>query len=219
MGMVGSTVPQITTILELGLTGFPVYDLTTFSSDHPGGIEALESCAGIDGTESYDYAGHSDSNMEKMQQYRVGRLAGSLEQPSPISHNPIPVESKRIESAISRLEHLGFPRWTKLAVTICATSLVVALSYHRRDSFFGYISSTPKIPLLQFRTTSEQNIGHAFWVGIAVAMSICCVGFGYLYRLFLSTLDYQNDVFSFPATIPKKIKRSERVHLVPKYET
>ncbi|KAL8785262.1 MAG: hypothetical protein Q9213_003466 [Squamulea squamosa] len=52
-----------------------VYDLTTFSSDHPGGIEALESCAGIDGTESYDYAGHSDSNMEKMQQYRVGRLA------------------------------------------------------------------------------------------------------------------------------------------------
>ncbi|KAL9009532.1 MAG: hypothetical protein Q9173_005445 [Seirophora scorigena] len=140
-----------------------VYDLTTFSSDHPGGIEALESCAGTDGTESYDYAGHSASNMEKMQQYRVGRLARCLEQPSPIFHNPISVESKRIKRAISRLEHLGFPRWTKLAVTICATSLVVALSYYRRDGFVDYISSTPNIPRLQLRTTSDQNIGHAFW--------------------------------------------------------
>lgn len=185
----------------------PVYDLTTFSSDHPGGIEALENCAGTDGTDSYDYAGHSDSNMEKMQQYRVGTLAGSLEQPSPISQNIIPVESKRIKSAISYLEHLEFPGWTKLAVTICAASLVVALSYHQRNGLVDYISFTTKMPRLQFGITSEQNIGQAFWVGMAVALSCCCVGFGYLYRLFLSTLDYQNDVFSFPATIPRKTKR------------
>jgi cytochrome b involved in lipid metabolism len=67
-----------------------VYDLTTFRSDHPGGIEALESCAGTDGTESYEYAGHSESNMMKMQQYRVGRLAGSLEQASPFLIIPFP---------------------------------------------------------------------------------------------------------------------------------
>ncbi|KAL8663550.1 MAG: hypothetical protein Q9202_003738 [Teloschistes flavicans] len=147
-----------------GLTGArPVYDLTTFSSDHPGGIEALENCAGTDGTESYDYAGHSDSNMEKMQQYRVGRLAGSLEQPSPISQNIIAVESRRIKSAITYLEHLEFPGWTKLAVTMCAASLVVALSYHQRDGLVDYIASTPKIPHLQFRFTSKKNIGHAFW--------------------------------------------------------
>ncbi|KAI4255605.1 MAG: hypothetical protein LQ352_002493 [Teloschistes flavicans] len=141
----------------------PVYDLTTFSSDHPGGIEALENCAGTDGTDSYDYAGHSDSNMEKMQQYRVGTLAGSLEQPSPISQNIIPVESKRIKSAISYLEHLEFPGWTKLAVTICAASLVVALSYHQRNGLVDYISFTTKMPRLQFGITSEQNIGQAFW--------------------------------------------------------
>jgi hypothetical protein len=147
--------------------------------------------------------------MAKMQQYRVGRLAGSLvEQASPISYNPLPVESKRIRSATSCLKQSRFPRWMKLAVTILSvTSLVVALSYQRRDSFFDYISPTLNISPLQFRTISDQNIGHAFWIGIAFASSVSFVCFSYLYKLFLSTLDYQNEVFSFPATIPRKIKR------------
>ncbi|KAL9025018.1 MAG: hypothetical protein Q9196_006083 [Gyalolechia fulgens] len=195
-----------------------VYDLTTFSADHPGGVDALEDCAGIDGTESYDYAGHSDSNMEKLLQYRVGRLAGSLEQqgqqqrqPSPISHRPAPVvESKRvIRSAVSRF---GFPRRAALAVALCAIALVfgVALSSRRTENgFLDYIPSTPKIPRLRFGAASEQMMGrHAFfWAGMVVAFSFCGVGFAALYRLFLSTLEYQNDVFSFPPTIPRKTKR------------
>jgi len=184
-----------------------VYDLTTFSSDHPGGIEALESCAGTDGTEPYEYAGHSESNMAKMQLYRVGRLVGNLAQASSISHNPLPVESKYIRGATSRLKQLRFPRWTKLAATISATSLFVALSCQQRDSFVDYISRTLDTSQLQFGTISGQGIGHAFWAGIATASSVSCVGFGYLYKLFLSTLDYQNEVFSLPATIPRKIKR------------
>ncbi|KAJ5190679.1 uncharacterized protein N7498_009664 [Penicillium cinerascens] len=181
-----------------------VYDLTTFSSDHPGGIEALESCAGTDGTESYEYAGHSELNMAKMQQYRVGTVTGCLGQASPISYHPLPVESKR---ATSRLKQLRFPRWTKRAVTISATALVVGLSYQRRDAFVDYISPTLNISQLQFRTISDQGIGHPFWAGIAIASSVSCVGFRYLYKLFLSTLDYQNEVFSFPPTIPRKTKR------------
>ncbi|KAI9661953.1 MAG: hypothetical protein M1821_009193 [Bathelium mastoideum] len=184
-----------------------VYDLTTFSSDHPGGIEALESCAGTDGTESYEYAAHSESNTAKLQQYRVGRLAGSLEQASPISHNPLPAGSKRIRNAAYRLKQLRSPRWTKLAATLFATSLIVALTYQRRDSFVGYMLSTLSIPRLQLRNVSDQDIGYAFWGGIAIASSVSFVGFSYLYKLFLSTLDYQNDVFSFPPTIPKKTKR------------
>ncbi|KAL8754983.1 MAG: hypothetical protein Q9199_003965 [Rusavskia elegans] len=184
-----------------------VYDLTTFSSDHPGGIEALSSSAGTDGTESYEYAGHSASNMVKMEHYRVGRLAGSLEQASPISHNALPAEKKRMRSATSRFTQLKFPSWTKLAVTLSAISLVVALCYQRRDSFVDFISSILDLSQLQYSTISVQDIGDSFWAGIAIALSVSCVGFGYLYRVFLSTLDYQNDVFSLPATIPRKTKR------------
>ncbi|QKX61993.1 uncharacterized protein TRUGW13939_09149 [Talaromyces rugulosus] len=192
-----------------------VYDLTAFSSDHPGGIEALENCAGTDGTESYDYAGHSESNMAKMQQYRVGTLAGSFEQQaSPISHNnTFPVESKRITSATSRPKQRKFRCWTSLAVTtVSTTSLVVALSYQRSDSGFGYISSTLGISQLRFRNISDQNTGYAFWAGIAIASSISCVGFSYLYKLFLSTLNYENDIFSFPPTIPRKTKKNLNHH-------
>lgn len=135
-----------------------------------------------------------------MQQYRVGRLAGSPEQAPPISHNPLAGESKRIRSATSRLKQLRFPPWMKLAVTIIATCFIMALSYR-------YLLSTMDISQLQFTTISDQNIGHAFWAGIAIASSVSCVGFSYLYKMFLSTLDYQNEVFSFPATIPRKTRR------------
>lgn len=176
-----------------------MYDLTTFSSDHPGGVDALESSAGTDGTEAYEYAGHSEENMAKMEQYRIGKLAGGLEQAPPIYHNPLSGERKRIRSAAFGLRQLVSPQ-TKLAVTIIATSLVVALSYR-------YLSSALDIPQLQFTAISGSKTGHAFWAGIAIASSVGLVVFGYLYKLFLSSLDYQNDVFSFPPTIPRKTRR------------
>ncbi|KAI3391684.1 hypothetical protein diail_6963 [Diaporthe ilicicola] len=202
------TLEQLATHNNLGALWIAVhghvYDLTTFSSDHPGGIEALESCAGTDGTESYEYAGHSQSNTARMQQYRVGRLAGSLEESPPVSHNPLSVESKRTRSAKYLLTQLGCPRLVKPAVIISATSLVVALLYQRRDTLADYISSTPNISHLEFRATSDQVISHAFLAGMGIASSVSCVGLSYLYKLFLSTLDYQNEIFSFPATIPRK---------------
>ncbi len=191
-------------------TPYPVYDFTTFSADHPGGIEALTGSAGTDGTESYEYAGHSASNTAKMQQYRLGTLAGSLAPTSPISHGAFPVESMRIRTATSHLQHLRFSRWTKLAATTCAASLIiVALSYLPKDQLVEYMSlMTLENPSLQSRTaTSDRDPRRAFWVGVALALSISGLGLGYLYRMFLSTLDYQNDVFSFPATIPRKTKR------------
>lgn len=198
------------TLWQVELTSLPVYDLTTFSSDHPGGIEALENCAGTDGTEPYDYAGHSEANMAKLQQFRVGRLYRSLEQTHSIPHDPLPVARKRMRSATSRLMQLRFPHWAKLAVTISVTFLVAVLSYQRRDSFAAYIPPALNLSQLQFGPISDQNIGLAFWAGIAIASSISCVVFGYLYTLFLSTLDYQNEVFSLPPTIPRKTKRQER---------
>ncbi|CAI6340148.1 unnamed protein product [Periconia digitata] len=54
-----------------------VYDLTSFVSDHPGGIEALHSVGGTDGTEAYESAGHSELNTKKLQQFLIGKLQGA----------------------------------------------------------------------------------------------------------------------------------------------
>ncbi|ROT35063.1 cytochrome b5, partial [Sodiomyces alkalinus F11] len=51
-----------------------VYQLSDFVTDHPGGIDVLLECAGIDGTETYDYAGHSDSAKVTLERYYVGDL-------------------------------------------------------------------------------------------------------------------------------------------------
>jgi hypothetical protein len=194
-------------LLKSELNNFPVYDLTAFSSDHPGGIEALKSCAGTDGTESYEYAGHSESNMAKMQQYRVGRLGGSLEQASIVVGHPVPLRGKPIESAASRLKQPGIPRWTGLTATASILSLVVAISYQQREGFIDYSSLRISTTESHFKSILDANIGVAFWSGIAVASLASCVGMGCLYKLFISTLDYQNDVFSFPPTIPRKTHR------------
>jgi hypothetical protein len=193
--------------LKLNLTRFPVYDLTTFSTDHPGGVDALQSSAGTDGTEAYEYAGHSDSNMAKMQQYRVGALAGSHGQASVVSHNPLPLERRRIKSLGSRLKELASPRLKRVVATISVTSLVAALFYQRRDDFVEHILPAVNTLNLHFQSNADQSILHGFWAGVTVASLAGCVGINYLYKLFLSTLDYQNDVFGFPPTIPRKAKR------------
>jgi len=127
--------------------------------------------------------------MDKMQQYYIGKLSGSLEYVP-----PPPVEArKRIRSAASRQS--STPRM-KLAATIIAMSFVgLALSYR-------YTHSTQDVP--QPTITLSQKPQYTFWAGAGVASSISLVAFRYLYVLFLSSLDYQNDVFSFPPTIPRK---------------
>ncbi|OQE20853.1 hypothetical protein PENFLA_c015G04402 [Penicillium flavigenum] len=177
-----------------------VYDLTTFSSDHPGGIDALEGSAGTNGTEVYEYAGHSEENMVKMQQYCIGRLSGSAEQAPEISHTPVAGDRKRPRSAIFGLKHLIITPWMKLGVTVTATCFTMALSYR-------YLLSTLDVSRLQFTTISDQKTEHAFWAGIATASSVSFMGFRHFYKLFLSSIDYQNDVFSFPPTIPRKTRR------------
>ncbi|EOA84359.1 uncharacterized protein SETTUDRAFT_63376, partial [Exserohilum turcica Et28A] len=51
-----------------------VYNLTAFAKDHPGGIDVLCECAGTDGTEVYEYAGHSESALSVLDRFQVGVL-------------------------------------------------------------------------------------------------------------------------------------------------
>ena len=52
-----------------------VYDVTTFTDEHPGGVDTLLDVAGIDGTAEFDGVGHSDSARNDLKKYIVGQLA------------------------------------------------------------------------------------------------------------------------------------------------
>jgi hypothetical protein len=197
---VGRLARRIIHTLDTNLITFSVYDLTAFSSDHPGGIDALESCAGIDGTEAYEYAGHSEENTIRLQQYRVGELIGTSGRAPPVSDNPVVSNTTHSAGSVVGLGQAILAPWAKLAVTLFTACGAVAFSYRQILAQFG----TGQFP---FTTIVGMKTGNGLLTGIAIASSVSLVGFGYLYRLFLSSLDYQNDVFSFPPAIPRKARR------------
>lgn len=171
-----------------------VYDLTTFVSDHPGGVDALHSCAGTDGTEAYDYASHSKSNMNKMQQYLIGTLDGYTHEQS----DEEPQITKRLSSPKGNTKKLS---WQPLVgITVSGVSALVLYS-----SSLGRHSASRTLPMPSLQIASGGAV--FFGAGVALASAISCAGFYHVYKVYQCSLDYQNDVFSFPPVIPRKSRK------------
>ncbi|KAK2020447.1 oxidoreductase NAD-binding domain-containing protein, partial [Colletotrichum zoysiae] len=60
-----------------------VYDVTKYVHDHPGGAEVLIEAAGVDASEAFDNAGHSEDAFEIMAEFRVGKLKGVNKRSAP----------------------------------------------------------------------------------------------------------------------------------------
>ncbi|KAI8222531.1 NADH-cytochrome b5 reductase 1 [Colletotrichum sp. SAR 10_86] len=60
-----------------------VYDVTKYLHDHPGGAEVLIEAGGVDATEAFDNAGHSEDASEIMAEFRVGKLKGANKRNAP----------------------------------------------------------------------------------------------------------------------------------------
>lgn len=56
------------------ILGHLVYNVTNYADDHPGGIEVLKDVAGSDGTESFEYVGHSEDAYKTLERFRIGVL-------------------------------------------------------------------------------------------------------------------------------------------------
>ncbi|KAI1328518.1 cytochrome b5-like heme/steroid binding domain-containing protein [Xylariaceae sp. FL0255] len=170
-----------------------VYDLTDFRRDHPGGVEVLLNSAGTDGTEAYEYAAHSEGQMLTMQQFRIGKLAGASPKASTNAHDLSLGQMKRAKGARPILQR------TKLAVAIVATSVAVAIACRY---FLPSLSADQTL----FPSLTGNSTARAFWAGAGLASSAGFLAFRYIYLLFLSSLDFQSDVFKYPPTIPRKHK-------------
>ncbi|GJC80791.1 cytochrome B5 [Colletotrichum tofieldiae] len=60
-----------------------VYDVSKYIHDHPGGADVLIEAAGVDATEAFDNAGHSEDAYEIMADFRVGKLKGVNKRSAP----------------------------------------------------------------------------------------------------------------------------------------
>ncbi|KAK2770363.1 cytochrome b5 [Colletotrichum kahawae] len=55
-----------------------VYDVSSYVDDHPGGVEVLKDVAGSDGTESFEYVGHSEDAYKTLAKFQIGVLEGEV---------------------------------------------------------------------------------------------------------------------------------------------
>jgi cytochrome b involved in lipid metabolism len=54
-----------------------VYNVTDFAKDHPGGVEVLYDCGGVDATEAFDDVAHSDDAVAMLEPYMIGEVVTS----------------------------------------------------------------------------------------------------------------------------------------------
>ena len=65
-----------------------VYDVTSFTSKHPGSAEILLDCGGVDATEAFEDVAHSDDAFQMLKPYFIGDLAPADCQKYSVSRNP-----------------------------------------------------------------------------------------------------------------------------------
>ncbi|OBU00982.1 hypothetical protein VE01_00631 [Pseudogymnoascus verrucosus] len=149
-----------------------VYDVTSYFELHPGGAEVLQEYGGLDATEPFEDASHSDSAWETMNSLIVGELAEEYRQADHVYYKtthehveaaPILAKTstaKRIKSLFTKalalsltgsLVYFGRPllstRW--LSTGLLTNQLLrIRIGKTSTDFWYGYLSSVATTSLL-----------------------------------------------------------------------
>jgi hypothetical protein len=175
--------------------------LTTFASDHPGGIDVLTDTAGTDATESFEYAGHTSDAIATMAKFQVGRLEGSeveeVAPPPKASSLPSsPPPGKRTESTAG-----GWIRPVILPLLTLAAGSVIPVLIREGPRL---IAALPPFTLPTFWAAGQEADGtSAFLLGLFLAGLAGFSSLAYIYWRFNRTLEHEKSVFLYPAVIPK----------------
>lgn len=204
-----------------------VYNLTSFAHDHPGGIDVLTDNAGLDGTETFDYAGHGFHQLTKMKRYQTGVLpasqvndaAGSkeiklMQQLSVTGNgkssimttsagNALRNVTLKLKQSASSSSNSNWPRL--LASAICALLTLYLLLQRGLSTTTGSSGNNDVSRQRQQQQPDFQlTPARAFYTGLIFASSLSCAGVGVLYTKFTATTKYETDVFAYPPVIPRR---------------
>ncbi|CAG9975109.1 unnamed protein product [Clonostachys byssicola] len=179
-----------------------VYNLTSFLKDHPGGIDSVLQCAGDDGTEAYDYAGHSKSASATLTRFLIGPLEGHDEK-LPEEENrsdPVPKPEER-KSYLPASYPLTI--FLRLVLGTALGGFMVALGgrFALRDQSLHILAALWKRPV--------DSIG-AFGAGALLSSSVALLIFTYAYEQFRKTLHHAKEPFAYPPIIPRPVRVWDR---------
>lgn len=78
-----------------------VYDITAFAQHHPGGIEVLLDCGGVDATEAFEDVGHSDDALAMLEPYFKGTVHASQQR----RYQSARAKCKEVEQRAESMKH------------------------------------------------------------------------------------------------------------------
>ncbi|KAI8314497.1 hypothetical protein K4K61_004732 [Colletotrichum sp. SAR11_59] len=109
-----------------------VYDVSSYVDDHPGGVEVLKDVAGSDGTESFEYVGHSEDAYKTLAKFQIGVLEGETNEAAPISSQAWDVQRAQLQNASLKSKVAGWP----VALTLLLSAGIVSRWLLRNQQAF-----------------------------------------------------------------------------------
>ncbi|KAF4972719.1 hypothetical protein FZEAL_9547 [Fusarium zealandicum] len=180
-----------------------VYDVTEYLADHPGGADVLSEAAGLDASDEFDNAGHSEDAFEIMDQYCVGKLKG-FEKKKPKIKPLAPLAPSANEPGTSST----MVQTAAKAANLGLFSLAMAGVYyvgHRQGV------TVPKwaLSLLQSQSQSSEQGGFVFIKGVVVGGGVFTAVNTILAKRFAKLVWAAKSFTSYPAhmKVPKPARQ------------
>jgi cytochrome-b5 reductase len=160
-----------------------VYNVSSYFEEHPGGAEVLKEFAGLDSTEAFEDAGHSDSALDTMETLLVGDLAEEHKSAEIVYYRTthehvaaVPILQQR--STIKTLQRAG---------TTALAAVIIGGAAYYSPSIVQSLRSLSPARLRQLlhipRSLPKLQIGAAthtqqFWVGVGTTAAVFSVVLG-----------------------------------------
>lgn len=174
--------------------------MTKYLHDHPGGADVLVEAAGMDASEAFDNAGHSEDAFEIMEQYRVGRLKGAKK----FGAQPVKVT---LQPALAKKapESKGLAVSKSLAASAVAAGalggLVYAASLSNQEivpaSMLQHLQALAA-PLGGALGGSKRQGGLGFFEGVLAASAVFAVAGTMASHEFAKMTDFHANIFANP---------------------
>lgn len=177
--------------------------MTKYLHDHPGGDDILVEVAGMDATEAFDNAGHSEEASEIMADFCVGKLKSTGGRTAP---RPVKVVVAQPASPAKKSAGTAVPRALGAAVV-----LLGAVGAYYAPEFVGgkAIAALPtaSVPAL-FRAGTSRGVRFGFFEGVIAATGAFAVAGTILTQKLLKLLDMHDGFMKYPphAKLPEFVK-------------
>lgn len=177
--------------------------MTKYIHDHPGGADVLIEAAGVDASEAFDNAGHSEDAFEIMAAYRVGTVKGAKKYAAKPVRVALVAPAPSKKPAGQKGSALPKAALAASAVAAGAVGLYYAGGLPGREMIpAAYLARLPALSSLRGLGGGPRRQGLGFLEGVLAASALTAVAGTLLGKRVMKMMDFHINVLAFPPHVP-----------------